>query len=234
MRMKIFTDTVINNIPGMYYWTDHLSNFLLTNKTANTLFGIQHSDKLLGEPYETINCSAAEYAETFRKQDNLVFESKAPLKMLAYYGYSNGVCRLLCGQKQVLKHQNKLGIVGHFMEIPTNKDNKKIIELFFKDKQRYSNQDASFSYYLHEPKREKLFTKRQLEVLFFYIRGHSAKQIAKKLFIDSRTVEDHISKMKEKINCHTRQQLIESCINQGYLNMLPISCFQQNISLALD
>ena len=53
------------------------------------------------------------------------------------------------------------------------------------------------------------FTKRQNEILFHVVRGKSAKEIARVLSISHRTIETHISNIKNTLGVNTRSELIE-------------------------
>ncbi len=54
----------------------------------------------------------------------------------------------------------------------------------------------------------KMLTLRQYDCLYYLIKGMSAKQIAHTLGLSSRTVEDHLHRLKEKFHCNTRFDLI--------------------------
>ena len=53
-----------------------------------------------------------------------------------------------------------------------------------------------------------LLSKREVECLHYLIKGKAAKEIARELEISPRTVELHISHIKEKIKCSTSLELI--------------------------
>lgn len=53
------------------------------------------------------------------------------------------------------------------------------------------------------------FTKRENEILTYLVKGKTAKEIAKCLFISKRTVEHHIENMKHKSCCDSRFELID-------------------------
>lgn len=57
-------------------------------------------------------------------------------------------------------------------------------------------------------KEEKLLTKRQLDCLFYLVKGMTAKQIAKKLDLSHRTIEHYIDAIKIKLKCENRRDLI--------------------------
>ncbi len=53
-----------------------------------------------------------------------------------------------------------------------------------------------------------LLSKREVECLHFLIKGKAAKEIARELAISPRTVELHISHIKDKMKCRTSLELI--------------------------
>ena len=51
-------------------------------------------------------------------------------------------------------------------------------------------------------------TKRELSCAYFLLQGKSNKEIAQKLNISPRTVEDYVSNIRFKIKCKNRSELI--------------------------
>lgn len=66
-------------------------------------------------------------------------------------------------------------------------------------------------------------TKRESECLFYTLRAKTAKETARFLEISHRTVEEYINTLKEKFQCHTKQELIGKAIDLGFMEMLPES-----------
>ena len=100
------------------------SNFILMNQCAKKLFGVSGSDRLIGQPYDSINCPAVAFADVFRQQDSKVIRSQKSLRMIAYYCYANGGYRLLYGEKTPLQSDDFSGTVNHFLEVPVTDKNR--------------------------------------------------------------------------------------------------------------
>ena len=69
---------------------------------------------------------------------------------------------------------------------------------------------------------------RQKDCLFLLTRGKTAKQIGQALGISHRTVETHMISLKNKMNCTTKNQLVEkvfdfTCHTPGSQRVLPPS-----------
>lgn len=77
---------------------------------------------------------------------------------------------------------------------------------------------------------ESSLSKREQECLYYLLRGHTAKSIGNQLNISSKTVEYHIRKLKEKLFCYNKSQLIEKSIALGLLNCIPDLWYQQSCS----
>jgi DNA-binding NarL/FixJ family response regulator len=60
-------------------------------------------------------------------------------------------------------------------------------------------------------------TTREREILQFAAQGCTNTEIAKKLFISSRTVETHRTNLMRKLNLHNHIQLIQFAIQQGII-----------------
>ena len=59
-------------------------------------------------------------------------------------------------------------------------------------------------------------SKRETDVMHLLIRGNTAKQAAKKLFLSPRTIEDHIENIKIKTNCTSKSELVEKATEQFF------------------
>ncbi|MCC5016130.1 MULTISPECIES: helix-turn-helix transcriptional regulator [unclassified Legionella] len=57
------------------------------------------------------------------------------------------------------------------------------------------------------------FTAREKDCAYWLVRGYSAKQIAAKLGLSFRTIEDYLGNMKIKMNVSSKQALIEKLID---------------------
>ena len=58
-------------------------------------------------------------------------------------------------------------------------------------------------------------TERETEVLRLVAKGLSYKQIAERLFLSHRTVQNHVQNTLRKLQLHNRVQLVRYAIEQG-------------------
>ena len=63
----------------------------------------------------------------------------------------------------------------------------------------------TYSYYYDSPSVE--LSDRELECLYYFLNGYTAKEAAKILDISHRTFEGFIQNIKEKYNCSSKAEL---------------------------
>ena len=81
-----------------------------------------------------------------------------------------------------------------------------------------------FESFLKQCKAQSPPLPQRLEECFYLVaRGKTAKEIARVLNIDYRTVEVHIERLKRKLDCHTKSQLIEKAFETGAVYQRPKS-----------
>lgn len=68
---------------------------------------------------------------------------------------------------------------------------------------------------------------RESECLYYFLRGKTAKSIARILEISAKTVEYHINNIKEKMGCYSKEQLIEKCFVDEIVKFIPSSIFNK-------
>ena len=55
-------------------------------------------------------------------------------------------------------------------------------------------------------------TTKQIKCLYYLVKGMTIKQIGQQLNLSPRTVEDHLNAAKNKLNCHSRSELITTAL----------------------
>jgi DNA-binding CsgD family transcriptional regulator len=55
---------------------------------------------------------------------------------------------------------------------------------------------------------EYQITAREMDCLYYLQRGYSAKLIARSLGVSPRTVEDHLARVREKLSCYNKTELL--------------------------
>lgn len=67
------------------------------------------------------------------------------------------------------------------------------------------------------------FTLREAQCLHYLLNNYPARKTAEKLFISQKTVEFHIAKIKEKINCQDISEITNKAIDEGFIDLMFMS-----------
>lgn len=68
---------------------------------------------------------------------------------------------------------------------------------------------------------------RQEECLYYLIRGKTAGETARVLGIEEATVQQHIVRIKDKLKCHTKSDLIDRSFESGFVYFIPKSVLEK-------
>ncbi|WP_261371745.1 helix-turn-helix transcriptional regulator, partial [Yersinia aleksiciae] len=77
------------------------------------------------------------------------------------------------------------------------------------------------------------FTKREWEVLFYLLHAFSSPEIAKKLFLSTRTICNITQSIYKKAGVTSKRQIIEYCYENKINNYVPQSFFEYSGSFPL-
>lgn len=85
----------------------------------------------------------------------------------------------------------------------------------------YHNENYDVQQYFINKNTDENLTPKELKVLFFLLRGSTAKEIAKKMKLSNRTIEQYIDSIKNKFKCSTKSQIIDYAVSKGYAHIIP-------------
>ena len=64
------------------------------------------------------------------------------------------------------------------------------------------------------------FSFREAQCIHYLLKNYSAKQTSKQLNISPKTVEFHIARVKNKLNCNTKSQIVDKAIELGFIDLM--------------
>ncbi|AYB49963.1 hypothetical protein CJJ19_11110 (plasmid) [Candidatus Williamhamiltonella defendens] len=158
----------------------------------------------------------------FIKTDQKAIEENKKVTSIAIHYYGKGNTSVLVPHYleriPLYDEENKLiGIVSHGRRIDApallfyiNKLNKKTIQI-----------DAP----------NDLFSKRELEVIFWAQQRLTSKEIAIRLDISRQTVEGHLKSIYRKADIHSIFQLIEYCKHTGLDSYIPADFIRKGVQV---
>lgn len=220
--IKLFLD----QYPCLYGIKDTNSHFVVANETMAKWIGYANAKEIMEHRVraEDFRCETANMAEHLYAEDANVIAQKKQIAFLGCTRFAKGQKKILYGTKTpILDHDNTvIGLIDQFIDITHNlffNLSPIILDACFRND--ILQPDGQFSYMIIENIKEYGITDRQLECLFYLLRGKSAVDIAALLDLSNRTVETHIENLRQKLNCSKKSELIEKALNTGLSNYIP-------------
>ena len=226
---------LFDQMPGAWGCKDENSVFMYGNAEYGRIIGLPHHEDVIGRtdfdmPCDTVNC-----AHLFRAQDKKVIQTLERMRILDIHPFAGGWKAYIFTKIPMYDKDKKvIGTIYHGANIT----NSISIEI-----------GALLSHYYVEGVKNKLLgqnnympsskfsdvklTSRQTEVLFYLLRGKTAKKIALLLNISYRTVEEYLEQLRLKFNASNKNELIEKAMCAGFLNIIPESLFHSQLSIEL-
>lgn len=178
------------------FWKDNSGKYRANNKAHCATAGILESKDLLGlTDYDLIwSNSATSYIENDQKvlanKTSCIFLEQGPT-------VNHETAFFLCAKKPLfLQSQKTDGILGLGILFHPNQSNELFSHLILED-------------YTIPQDNQPYLTAKQLNCLFYLVLGMSHKEIASQLNLAPKTIEHHFEKIKIKLQCKSRAELIK-------------------------
>lgn len=229
--MKSFFD----QMPGACGCKDLNSVFMYANQEYINIIGLNHKEDIKGRTDFDMPCDTINAASLFQEQDKKVIQSLQKMRILDIHPFAGQIWKAYIFTKTPLMDGNQcIGTIFHGADI-TNTASLEIGSLLARTKVEgvSNNLIGQNSYMLNHSFNDIKLTDRQSEVLFYLLRGKTAKQISHYLHIPTRTVDDYIEQLRYQFNAQNKHELIDLALSYGFLNTIPESIFRTQLSVEL-
>lgn len=228
-------ESTLRQLPGLLVWLNDEDEVVFTNDFGANKLGFTNIDQALGVPICKFPCKVSEYADIFRIQNQEVINKNTDLKVLDVHPFVNGEMLTLLTQKSKIDFDNKNPGV---MVLCTQINKSMLLNISFalaqSDKKFRSTHQAHRSYKISNRFQDSNLSARELEVLFYLVRGKTVSDISTILQISKRTIESYIENIKAKLACSNKQELIEKALDNNFIDFLPEELFlKKTIHLSL-
>jgi DNA-binding CsgD family transcriptional regulator len=175
-------DAVMYDSPGNYFIKDLRGCYLYFNNNSLNIIGRNHS--FLGKTDTALPW--AEYYHLYREADQRVVQVNQTLNFTEPLINQKKQMSFASVQKKPFYHQGQvIGVAGVSIEVSQTEFNNNRLLV------------NTQTYIDNRNKRKLNLSKRQSEVLYWILQGLSAREAAKKLHVSSRTVEHHVTNIRE-------------------------------------
>ncbi len=199
----------------------------ITSALAN-LCGWKNPENAIGRIDYDIPSKVSESASDFLKIDKLALSSSVnKLQAMQILSYETGWKAMLT-ERQVVKTEDGLEkLYIQAIDVTNQHLVKGMLVLGKLDSKKVNSKNKQVNYIISYDHHAFSLTEKQELCLFFILRGKTMKEIAAVLNISTRTVEDYINILKDKLNCYSKSQLIEKAIDNGLFYHLPRSLLER-------
>lgn len=197
---------------------DNESRMVYINHTTKNFLNIPKGFDFEGRLDQEFPCPWSELADEFRAQDRKAEASQDGAEVIAtsYYGKGDVLEPWYCAKFPIYNSEGKvLGTTFY-----AKKFNFISVYDFF-------NNLKPSVITLTPP--VSPFTEKELEIIFYALQKLSAKQIAKKLLLSYRTIENRLSVIYSKAKVSGLNQLIEYCQSTGLNSYVPKSVLREKV-----
>lgn len=218
---------------------DQHSVFFYTNRTNSQICGYARPEDMIGTTDYDLPCKAAECAALFQKQDQEVLRTGRALQMLDIHPYANDEWRVFSTRKSQLldaQHQPTGGVLLHDIEITSRKTlelSQLLRSIALQDAPEVQSLVGGNSYVIGQHLNKVALSERESEMLFFLLRVRSLKGLSRVLDVSMHRVEREVESLMYKFGVTGKRELIDTAMQQGYLNQIPATLFKQQLSLIL-
>lgn len=225
--------SLFSQLPGYWGCKDQNSNFVYANLAYAQLIGLDSPEQCTGLSDREMPSPTSRCADEFRNQDSYVMETRTDLKVLDIHPYPDGRWRAHIFTKTPWydDHGDVQGTifygqdlsdtaileVGHWICRATGLPSDERLQL------KPNNNTSA----------QKL-TPRESEALFLLLYGKKPHFIAQVMNISIKTLESHVARLRAKFGAHTKAQLIDMALEQGYGSSIPHTLLKTQISVALN
>ena len=222
------------SIRAHIYWKTIEGRYLGGNDLVIEKLGFSSLKDMLDKTDDQFLYPKAE-AKQFKLEDRLVIDSGLPMKFYNEMTLPQSVIRFLT-IKTPMFNQDKdiIGVFGfsqYIDEVDLNASLSLLSESGVKNLKnasmhrdydmRHQNFGAAIEQHIIADSLKHFnLTRREQICLYHLARGKTAKETASLLFLSKRTVEKSTDRIKNKLDCTTKSELIDKAIEHGIFNFL--------------
>ncbi|HDL7748573.1 TPA: PAS domain-containing protein [Yersinia enterocolitica] len=198
---------------------DNNSKFVYLNESCLDLFDIQPGFDFEGRLDEEMPCSWSEYSDDFKAHDRKAEQSREGAEIIVTSSF---------GRERVLSP-------WYFPKFPIYNQNGKVLgTVFFGKKFNF----ISICDFFNSLKPSVItltppvdgFSERELDIIFYAIQKMTAKEIAEKLSLSNRTIENRLRFIYDKVGCHSLKEFIEYCHTSGLSHYVPKKVLREGVN----
>ena len=217
--------SILVQLPGLVLIKSLDSRILAINPALATLLGVRADAAVAGKFEYELAPFLKDSAETFLRQDRETLALRRS-RFVDVITYGDGAPHVILAEKSCLVDGTgaAAALFFHGTDL-TSRLFGQVGALLERHIGAAPSQRgrAGISYTIASPAPQRKLSAREEECLFFLLRGYTARRIAQKLCLSSRTVEGYIEQLRAQFNAESKVALLERALTEGYGGFLPAS-----------
>ena len=228
---QILFSPVLEQMPGWIFIKDLELKYTSTTLRSAVLCGFKKQQDKYGITDFELKCKASKSAEFFQKQDKKVILENREISFLQLNQYADNQVHVFLTKKMPLKNSfgKNIGICGIVEEILKAEMIKAIFQLvnIGKNKSDFSLNQNNFEI---DGDFYKKFSEEESEILFYFIRGFSSREISLSMNLSKRKIESILESLTNKFHCNSRKDFYDYCLIHQIHNIIPLTLIQRCIN----
>ena len=230
---------LIAQLPGLVFYKNTDFIYTAASYFAANLCGFENPDQFSGRNDFELRCDAADSALEFREEDSKVMITGKHISSLQIHKFADGNIHIFLVRKAPLINSDKqiIGVCSMGSEVTNPATGQAIFNLLATgqgaNKERGQHNQT---YTINANDHFNQLSSRESELIFYFMRGFNNKEIATLMELSPRTIESYLESIKNKFKCHTRNDLLLTCMHYGFSYIIPQSILQRcmNKSVSWD
>ncbi|OGT21821.1 MAG: hypothetical protein A3C55_03875 [Gammaproteobacteria bacterium RIFCSPHIGHO2_02_FULL_42_13] len=217
-------ENIIKSHPGLAHAKESKDlKYIFTNDDNMKYLGMDEESRIIGKDVFDLAKNMGKYwndsnVKKMYDYDIQVIDSKKTLLIeSSVFLDSHGLIVVHSTRKIPILYDNKVQLVLTLISDLTHRETPVTLKTLY-DK-LYDYREATTKFLQHfgfDIKIAQEITPRELDCMLTFVRRNNFKEIANDLNVTRRTVEEHLKHIKEKLSCHTTDNLMSILFEKFY------------------
>jgi DNA-binding NarL/FixJ family response regulator len=223
-------NAMISQLPGLVFYKNTNLVYVASSHFAARLCGFDNAEQFCGHNDFELRCAAVDSALDFRAEDHKVITSGKPISSLQINSFADGNIHIFLLRKAPVK--NALGEIAGVCSMGNEVTNPEVGQAIFNLLTTNQSTDESIENKTFVIANENFdhLSLRESELIFYFMRGFSNKEIGILMKLSPRTIESYLESIKNKYHCTTRTDLLLKCMHNGFTYIIPQTILRRCIN----